>query len=159
MSKREHERAIFEASLRVAPDFAGEKIVEWKQPEDERDFPDVVCICASGRRVGIELGEWLHEEQIRAVKGKERIQKTILGAVGEQGENHTKNIYAIYLFPKAKAHIKPADAASFRSQLFHYIDEIDQRWPTERFWQSPQGYRASHDELASYPVSILRTFF
>jgi hypothetical protein len=152
MSKREYERAIFEAFLRVAPDFAGEKIVEWKQPEDERDFPDVVCICASGRRVGVELGEWLHEDQIRAAKGRERIQKTILRAVGEQGDNQTRNIYAVYLFPKPKAHIKPADAASFRSQLFRYIEETDQRWPNERFWQSPQRYRASNEELAGHSV-------
>jgi hypothetical protein len=151
MSKRERERAIFEAFLRVAPDFAGEQIVEWKQPEDEREFPDIVCTCASGR-VGVELGEWLHEDQIRAAKGREHIQKSILRAVGEQGENQTNNIHAIYLFPKPKARIKPTDAASFRSQLFRYIEEIDQRWPNERFWQSPQGYRASHEELASYPV-------
>jgi hypothetical protein len=152
MSKREHERTIFEAFLRVVPDFASEKIVEWNQPEDEREFPDVVCICASGRRLGVELGEWLHEDEIRAAKGMERIQDSILRAVGEQGLNQTSNIYTVWLFPKPKVRIKPTDTASFRGQLFRYIEEVDQRWPHERFWQSPQGYRASNEELASYPI-------
>ena len=39
--KREREKALFAAFLEVAPEFAGEPLAEWHQPNDERDFPDI----------------------------------------------------------------------------------------------------------------------
>jgi len=152
MSKRKHEKAIFEAFVKVAPNFAGEKIIEWKQPADEREFPDIICSSQSGGTVGVELGEWLNEGEIRAAKAMDRLQQSILGAVGSQGENKTEYIYAIWMLPKPKARIKPDDTELFRTQLFQYIDEVDRRWPNERFWQSPQGFKARNEDLSKYSV-------
>ncbi len=59
--KREHERALFAAFLNVDPEFAGERLADWHQPEDERDFPDIIGTSVTGRRIGVELGEWLNE--------------------------------------------------------------------------------------------------
>ena len=39
--KREHEKAIFHAFVETEPEFAGERLVSWEQPEDEREFPDI----------------------------------------------------------------------------------------------------------------------
>lgn len=152
MSKRAHEKAIFEAFLRVAPNFAGEGIGEWRQPADETEFPDIICISQSGRRIGVELGEWLNEGEIRAAKGMERIQASMLEAIGDQGKNDTTYIYTIWLLPKPKARIKPADVEAFRSEVFVYIAEIDHRWPGERLWQSPQGFYAHAEDLQDYPT-------
>ncbi len=152
MGKRAHEKAIFEAFLKADPRFAGEEIADWEQPSDENEFPDVICRLTSGRRVGVELGEWLNEAEMQAAKSMERIQASILAAVGEQGENSTENIYLVWLLPKSKARIEPSDVDQFRRQLFQCIQECDQRWPRERFWHSPQGHCVSGDELAAYPA-------
>ncbi len=32
-----------------------------------------------------------------------------------------------------------ADEARFRTQLWALVAETHERWPTERFWRSPQG--------------------
>lgn len=150
MTKREHERAIFEAFLRVLPEFAGETVQEWRQPCDE--FPDVICTSSSGKRIGVELGEWLNEEEIRTAKSMERIQDSILEAIGKQGDNRTENIYFVWLEPKAKARVKPKEKNYFRQQLFQFIKEVDKRWPSERFWHSPQGYEAKGGDLKRYPL-------
>jgi hypothetical protein len=82
----------------------------------------------------------------------DRIEGSILDVIGEQGSNRTENIYVIWLLLKPKPRIKPADSKQFRIELFRFIDEVDQRWPSERFWQSPQGYWARNDDLVRYPV-------
>ncbi len=46
---------IFGAFLRANPEFAGEVIAKWEQPND--DPPDVLCTASSGRRIGVELGD------------------------------------------------------------------------------------------------------
>lgn len=152
MNKREHEKAIFSAFLRVEPRFSGEEIIDWEQPEDEKEFPDVICVSESGLKVGVELGEWLNEDEIRHAKGMDRIQSSILAAIGEQGENNTDNILFVWLVPKSKPRIKPSDAQAFRNQLLECIRNHDERWPMERFWHSPQGHAVSGAELMSYPV-------
>jgi hypothetical protein len=105
--KRKHEKAIFEAFLRVLPNFAGEPIQgEAKQPADEKEFPDVVCTTISGKRIGVELGEWFNEQELRSIKSMEGIQKSILDAIGPQGNNETGNIYVVWPKAKVKARIK-----------------------------------------------------
>lgn len=152
MKKRDHEKAIFSHFLRVQPLFCGEKIIDWSQPADEKDFPDVICTSKSGLKVGVELGEWLDEDQIRNAKGMDRIQSSILSAIGKQGINDTDNILFVWLLPKPKARIKPCDTNAFRHQLFQCLREHDKRWPRERFWNSPQGHAASGADLEVYPV-------
>ena len=150
--KRDHERRIFERFLAISPTFAGELLAEWHQPADEKDFPDITGVSASGRRIGVELGEWLNEEEIQFAKRKERLEDSMLQAIGDQGLNETCHVDHVWLHPKPKARIRPADADAFRHQLFACIHECDRRWPTEHFWHSPQGAQLVNDELAPYPV-------
>jgi hypothetical protein len=146
--KREHERALFAAFLEVEPEFAGERLADWRQPDDERDFPDITGRSVTGRKIGVEIGEWLNEEEIQTAKQKERIEEAFLNAIGEQGLNPTKHIRYIWLHPKTK--IATSDISSFRDQLFACILECDRRWPNERFWKI--GHRLVGDELAPYPL-------
>jgi hypothetical protein len=150
-SKREQEKNIFAAFLRVSPEFLGEKVVDWEQPEDEKEFPDVICKTESGSRVGVELGEWLNQEEISARKSMARLERSFLDAIGEQGENQTNNIGVIVLSPARKS-IKSAEKEIFRSQLFSYIKEVDRRWQDEEFWQGRDGYRAPNSELTGFPL-------
>src|SRR5688572_13871558 len=113
--KREHERALFEAFLEAAPDFADERLANWEQPKDERDFPDIVAMSVTERKVGVEIAEWLNEGEIQEAKRKERIEEGILRAIGEQGLNPTENIRFVWLHPKARARIATPDVSGFRA--------------------------------------------
>ena len=150
MSKREEERALFEAFLQERPRFADEPLKKWNQPEKE--FPDVECITITGRKIGVELCKWLSEKQIRDAKKMERIQESILSAVGNQGDNITKNIFCVLLFPKSNPHLKPNDLDPLREELFRCIEQVDGRWLSEPLWHSPQGYRATSDKFSSFPI-------
>jgi hypothetical protein len=152
VTKREHERGIFEAFFRTEPAFSGEPLATWWQPDDEKDFPDIEAKTGSGRHIGVELGEWLNEKEMHKAKAKERLENSILEAIGEQGNNTAEHIYYVWLHPKPKARIKPADAPAFRAQLFSCIHDCDARWPQERFWHSPQGHQLVNEELAGYPL-------
>ena len=65
MSNRDDEKNIFAAFLRVEPLFSGERIRKWTQPKNESEIPDVTCISESELKIGVELGEWLNEAEIR----------------------------------------------------------------------------------------------
>jgi hypothetical protein len=146
--KRDHERALFKSFVDLEPEFAGEPLAEWHQSEDEREFPDIVGRSPSGRQIGVELAEWLNEDEIQAAKRSEQIQRAFLDAIGDQGPNPTSHICYVWLHPKKK--ITKADAEAFRNELFECVLECDRRWPTERFWKT--GHRLTGDELARFPT-------
>lgn len=152
LSKRKHERAIFEAFLNAEPQFSGETLRDWCLPENPDEFPDVVCKTSSGRRIGVELGEWLNEEEMREAKGMERIQSSILLAIGDQGTNTTDNILFLWLRPRAKARIKPNDIPLFRKQLFSFIAEVDRQWPSEPSWHNPPGRDVPTEKLSDFAI-------
>lgn len=146
--KRGYERALFAAFLEAAPDFSGEPLAKWSQPKDEREFPDIVGESVAGRRVGVEIAEWLNQDEIQEGKRKERIEEGFLAAIGDQGTNPTRHIKFVWLRPKQQ--IKTADADRFREELFRCIQECDERWPRERYWQN--GHQLAADELGPYPL-------
>jgi hypothetical protein len=148
--KQERECRVFGAFLKIAPAFAGEELADWAPPAEENDFPDIRANSVAGQRIGVELGEWLHQKEIAAAKTKEFIEDSILGVIGEQGPNHTAHIHHLWLHPKAKAPITPVDVEAFRFELFALIDECDRRWPEERFWR--RGTTLANDDLAAYPT-------
>jgi putative PIN family toxin of toxin-antitoxin system len=146
--KREHERVLFAAFLDIEPEFAGEGLADWHQPPDESDFPDIKGTSVSGRCIGVEIGEWLNEDEIAAAKRKEKTEASFLEAIGDQGANPTQHIRYVWLHPKGR--IAVADARGFREQLFGFILDCDARWPGERYWGG--GAIFSSEELAAYPM-------
>lgn len=101
--KSDRERRIFKAFLRIEPESTGEPLAKWEQHHDENDFPDSQAVSVSGRRVGVELGKWLHQQDIQAAKAKEVLEASILIAIGEQGPNRTQHIRYVWLHPKPKS--------------------------------------------------------
>lgn len=150
--KQEHERRIFEAFLKAAPEFSGEPLKAWWQPQDEKDFPDIQGRTVSGRHVGVELGEWLNQTEMQAAKAKERLEASVLDVIGPQGTNTTEHIHYVWLRPKPRARIKRSDAVGFRAQLLFCIHEMDARWPKEPYWNSPPGHQLVNEGLAPYPL-------
>ena len=146
--KRQHEGALFEAFLAVAPKFCGEGLTHWYQHEDEREFPGIIGETVTGRRIGVEIAEWLNEEETQAAKRKERLEQLVIEAIGDQGKNPTRHIRFVWLHPNGR--VSPPDVAGFRKQLFACIGECDRRWPNEPHWRI--GHKLAGDELAQYPV-------
>ena len=130
MAKREYEAAIFAAFLKLKPDFCDEAIVEWKQPADEKDFPDITCTTKSKTKVGVEIGEWLNEEQLTRAEGMERTQEALLKAIGPQGENNTDNVYFVWLHQPPRARMRSDDVEKLREELRKLITETDKQWPS-----------------------------
>lgn len=148
MGDRTAEKNIFESFLRIKPDFADELLRNWSQPPS--DPPDVMCTTVSGKTIGVELGEWLNEDQMRDAKGREALQNSISKAIGKQPDNEFENIYFAWLHPRPKARVKPADASAFREEIFDLAQEVDGGWDKEPDWQSPQG--CSFTDFARYPT-------
>jgi hypothetical protein len=73
--KWDREKGIFASFLDAAPDFAGEEIPDWKH--NQSDSPDIVCIDRSGNRIGVEMTEWLHEQQTRDFSRWERVLRSV----------------------------------------------------------------------------------
>jgi hypothetical protein len=61
-------------------------------------------------------------------------------ALGSQGANPSPHFRAVMLCPSEDVtKFEAADEARFRTQLWALVAETHERWPTERFWLSPQG--------------------
>lgn len=147
--KRQRERALFALFLELAPEFCGERLGKWDQPDDEKSFPDIEGTSISGRKIGVELAEWLNEEEMQAAIQKERTEEEFLGAIGDQGSNPTTYIRSVWLHPKL-ARISPSDRERLRDELLTCVLECDRRWPSERIWS--RGHQLSGDELKPYPL-------
>jgi hypothetical protein len=124
------EQALFYAFLRACPQFAGEEIRDW-QPA-KFDPPDLICIAASGKRIGVEISQWAHPEEFSAGKSRERIEQKLLEAIGApQPIREARNIQLVVFFPKAKVQIIPPQYPAFRESLLRLTKHVDETWPTK----------------------------
>jgi hypothetical protein len=142
------EKIIFAEFLNAAPDFGGDTIAGWGQPN--QDPPDVLCTTLAGRTIGLELTGWLDQGQMSEAKGMESIERSIMTAIQPEPPNNTEHVHFAWLLTLPKTRVKPADAAAFRGELLRLIEEVDGRWDTEKWWQSPQGCPWS--EFSRYPT-------
>ena len=69
--QQKKEAPNFATFMRACPNFAGGPIAstEWGG-----DPPDVLCCDVSGKRIGIELVQWVKEEQIARSKSRYRLE-------------------------------------------------------------------------------------
>jgi hypothetical protein len=74
-TKWEREAGIFASFLEAEPGFAGARIAHWEH--NRNDSPDILCTDATGSRIGVEMTEWLDQEQTRDYSRWEQL----LGAV------------------------------------------------------------------------------
>jgi hypothetical protein len=140
-AQRDEEKAVFAAFLAVQPGFAGEPIKDWQLAAS--DPPDVICCTASGRMIGVELGEWLHEREMGDGKLREKSGQQLIEAIGEpQPLNTSSHFDMVILHPQERVRLKVgSDRVAFRQAVLKLIHEVDLRWPQEPSWQSPQGCR------------------
>jgi len=148
-----NEKLVFESFLKAYPDFAGERIKEWDvveewyakrgltpPPEPFNKRPDIIALTGSGKRIGIELKNWLIQQQIGEARRRERIQDKILQAI-EKPPNETQTIGYVWLFPK-QAQFEARDAEGFRHQLLCQIAKADDE----------MARRPAFEELSTYDI-------
>jgi hypothetical protein len=127
--QKDEESALFRAFLEISPNFAGEQILKWSLAA--YDPPDIICVTASGKRIGVEVSQWAHEGEMGAGKLREKIESKLRDAIGiPQPLNRSKNFKWVGLFPMMKVHITPAEYPDFRKALLAYIQHADRAWPT-----------------------------
>jgi hypothetical protein len=74
-AKWEREVGIFASFLEAAPDFAGARIANWVH--NRNDSPDILCTDLTGSKIGVEMTEWLDEEQTRDFSRWEEILSAV----------------------------------------------------------------------------------
>lgn len=74
LTKKEREKVIFDAFIKVEPNFAGEKVT---CNQCDNDPPDFICDNKTGKRLGVELVEWLNEPQTRRSREFDKLEKEI----------------------------------------------------------------------------------
>ncbi len=145
-AKRYKEKAVFKTFIQLHPNFAGEPIAKWILAE--QDPPDILCTTLSGKILGVELTEWIHQKEMDARKLREIIHKQIMEAIGTpQPVNVSQNFDMVIFYPKDK--VRNIQRNPFREELWHLIKDVDRRWPTESSWQFAAGCRINR--LNGYP--------
>ena len=133
---KKNERAIFESFYRNKPDFAG-RLIEW---EEGTDPPDVICLDKEGKRLGVELAEWLNEEQMKASKLRERIEESFLKVIQSQNVVPPSKIGMIWLNTKPNTQLKESDAENFCNEIYAFIEKVNSDSSNNKDFDSPQGF-------------------
>jgi hypothetical protein len=139
------ETAIFEAFQKTYPNFAGREL----ECEPGADPPDFVGTDRNNKRVGIELGEWLNQQQGAVSIARERQKDTFMNALKSEEVEPPQNIGMVWIGKDERIALRAEDATRFREEIFACVGDIDARWQENEDWQSPQGYRTN--DFSKYP--------
>jgi hypothetical protein len=120
LSKEEQENGIFKAFQDTMPDFAGEA-VSWSRGGDP---PDVLCETDKGRKIGVELGEWLHESQTTRARALEILARVIANEAREKSFSDWLNEYGVLLYPKPEVFPTKSQRPKFKSELFDVLHKL-----------------------------------
>lgn len=121
------EKGIFKDFIATLPNFAGEP-VNWSGGANP---PDVLCETGKGQRVGVELGEWLHESQTARARTFETLRREIANDAVKQNFADWLKQYGVLLYRKqeiyqtktGRKYVFPtkADRRKFKSELFDLL--------------------------------------
>src|SRR5262245_27526706 len=90
------EKIVFEKFIANRPDFAGSP-VSWEEGDDP---PDVLCKDGTGKRIGVELAEWLNEDQMQASRLRESIESSYDEALQSKKTAPPANVGQVWLSRK-----------------------------------------------------------
>lgn len=140
------ERTIFEAFVAAHPNFAERKLA----CSPGADPPDFVGTDPEGKRVGIELGEWLNEEQMRTSVARERKKDSFMNAVKSEEVEPPTNVGMVWMGRRAAVTLHAEDADHFQKEIFACVAEIDACWQENEEWHSRQGHQTA--DFSNYPT-------
>jgi len=146
MASAEVENKVFEQFTRQLPTFAG-RPVTWAAGENP---PDFLCTDNAGNRIGVELSEWLDETQIAQERPQYQREEEFLAVIRSRDEPPPKNIGNIWIFANENVRLSASEALEFRTQLYAFINDLDQRWSTIEDHDDPQG--TDVDDFSGFPL-------
>ena len=140
------EKTIFQAFVNFCPNFAGARV----KCEEGPNPPDYICTDETGRRIGVELGEWLDEQQMKRSKERERLEESYCSVLRSEDQDPPRNIEWVCLYEKSGRRLPATDAALFKTEVYRCVSEIDASWPTNPDRDAPQGHSLS--DFSKYPL-------
>jgi len=145
MGNPAEEKRIFNGFLEDCPRFAGSPVRNWTQ--HPRDPPDIECDLEDGRMIGVELTNWLDEQQIKSARSQESEEEPFREALFGV-PNETQHFGLVWM--SVKGLLRKDDEAALRDEMTRLMACLDNRWEAEPDWQSPQGF--DWNDLTGYPT-------
>ena len=112
--------------------------------------PDFICVAAGGARIGVELSEWLDEQQIAHQRPQYQREHEFLRLIDSRSVEPPTNIGNIWVFEHEGIRLRPADSEEFKKQLYAFVRELDRRWSDLEGHDDSQGLDV--DTFPSYPM-------
>jgi hypothetical protein len=135
--KEKVEAANFAAFIETYPNFAGRPIVAIKRGADP---PDFLCLDGSEKHLGVELVQWINEQQTGASKRLFKLKESYTSIIRSTYEQPPKHIGMVFIDVKDGISLAHADAAAFRDEVYKFVADIDAAWSANPDWHDPQGY-------------------
>jgi len=145
-AKQKAEAINFEAFRLKQPNFAGRPLVSTQWGGDP---PDVLCLDTEGRRIGVELVQWVNQAQMAASKARYKLEDSYRLAIRSSEVEPPTNIGSIILYAKERVLLAPQDATAFRKELYDFVLQIDTNWLNNPDRSDPQRYTIT--DFATYP--------
>ncbi len=135
--KQKAEAANFEAFRQAHPNFAGRPLAGIQRGGDP---PDVLCLDASGNRIGVELSQWVNQRQMAASKRRFKVEDSYRLAIRSPEVEPPANIGLVFIYAKDTTPLAPENAPAFRDELYKFVRAVDDAWQLNPDWDDPQGY-------------------
>lgn len=146
-AKENAEAANFAAFLDACPNFAGRPLADIQRGGDP---PDFVCLDGMSKRVGVELVQWINEEQTGPSKRRFNLEGSYTSVIRSVYVVPPKYIGMVFIDAKDGVFLAPYDAAAFRHELYKFVSDIDAAWLANPDWHDPQGY--DFTDFTAYPL-------
>lgn len=145
-AKQKAEAANFEVFKSAQPNFVGRPLVSIQWGGDP---PDVLCLDATGYRIGVELVQWVNERQMAASKARYKLEDSYRLVIRSSYVQPPANIGLVFIYPKDRTPLLPKNGTAFRDELYKCVGAIDAAWPSNPEWDDPQGHYFT--DFSGYP--------
>ncbi len=114
MASQKAELEIFQQFVALLPNFAGRAITSIAPGSNP---PDIICADSAGCIIGVELSEWLNQQQIAHEKPRYVREAALREAINSGVVSPPKQIGRVQLFARDGVRLAPRDLPGFRDQL------------------------------------------
>ena len=150
--KETTECQVFQAFYELELNFAGRPIKDWAKGANP---PDILCHDLEGKRIGVELTEWLKGSQMASEMARRTLYDSYSGIIRSDRETPPRNVENVTVGLKSDALPRESEQGEFRRELFDCIREKDGTWPSTRSLQDREQLEfPNHAILAKYVAWI-----
>jgi hypothetical protein len=145
-AKEEAEAANFKAFLAACPNFVGRPLADIQRGGDP---PDFLCLDVLGMRIGVELMQWINEQQIGRSKQLYRLEESYTRVTRSWSVQPPDNIGRVLIYAKGGRALAPPDSTVFHDELYRLVADVDAAWLENPDRRNPQGYDCA--DFTTYP--------